>query len=316
MRDPIAWDAELFPLLFAVAGVLVAASTPRRPIGWLMLFIGGCFALSAATLQLLAAGTTTGARWLAWWSERGSAVLVPATLLLVLLLPDGRLPSHAWRPVVRAVVAVQLVVVGVGCLLAGPIATDDPAPRGMAGLRNPIGVLPEAWQSGVADGVAIVLVVPFVLGVLSAAQRVRHPAGDERPRVIAVVSAVLVFVMSVTVPDLAWPGSRQWFHVAGVAVLCATITVVTVRGHYAPVRLAGGSELAASTPANGHVLAALSAREREIMQHLARGATNSEIAKALFISPITVRNHVSSILTKLDVANRTQAVARYLREAS
>src|SRR5690242_3233901 len=131
MRDPIAWDAEIHPLLFAVAGVLVAASTPRRPIGWLMLFVGGCFALNAAALQLLAAGTTTGAQWLAWWSERGSAVLVPATLLLVLLLPDGRLPSRAWRPLVRTLVAVQLAVIAIGCVLAGPIATDDPPPKGM-----------------------------------------------------------------------------------------------------------------------------------------------------------------------------------------
>ena len=48
------------------------------------------------------------------------------------------------------------------------------------------------------------------------------------------------------------------------------------------------------------------------MEHVARGQTNSEIAEELVISPITVRNHVSSILTKLDVSNRTQAVARYL----
>ena len=47
------------------------------------------------------------------------------------------------------------------------------------------------------------------------------------------------------------------------------------------------------------------------MLHVANGMTNAEIAAELFISPITVRNHVSSILTKLDAANRTQAVAKY-----
>jgi len=55
----------------------------------------------------------------------------------------------------------------------------------------------------------------------------------------------------------------------------------------------------------------LSRRENEIMRFVAQGMTNAEIAAELFISPITVRNHVSSILAKLDATNRTQAVARF-----
>ena len=46
----------------------------------------------------------------------------------------------------------------------------------------------------------------------------------------------------------------------------------------------------------------LSAREREVLEHLAEGLTNQQIGDLLFISPITVRNHVSSILAKLQGA--------------
>ena len=48
-------------------------------------------------------------------------------------------------------------------------------------------------------------------------------------------------------------------------------------------------------------------RELAVLRLLAQGQTNREIADALFISPTTVRAHVSNILLKLNVANRTQA---------
>jgi DNA-binding NarL/FixJ family response regulator len=59
--------------------------------------------------------------------------------------------------------------------------------------------------------------------------------------------------------------------------------------------------------------AALSAREREVLSLLAHGRSNQEIAHELVISPSTVRNHISSILIKLRVDNRTQAAVRAIR---
>ena len=58
----------------------------------------------------------------------------------------------------------------------------------------------------------------------------------------------------------------------------------------------------------------LSDREREILDLIAQGHKNLEIAKRLYLSPKTVRNHVSNILSKLQVVDRTQAIIR-AREA-
>ncbi len=59
---------------------------------------------------------------------------------------------------------------------------------------------------------------------------------------------------------------------------------------------------------------ALTLREVEILQQMAFGKTNQEIADELFLSERTVRTHVTNILAKLGLSNRTQAVLYALRE--
>jgi DNA-binding NarL/FixJ family response regulator len=58
----------------------------------------------------------------------------------------------------------------------------------------------------------------------------------------------------------------------------------------------------------------LTARESEVLDLIAAGHKNREIAKSLYLSPKTVRNHISNIFTKLQVADRAQAIVR-AREA-
>ena len=57
----------------------------------------------------------------------------------------------------------------------------------------------------------------------------------------------------------------------------------------------------------------LSDREREVLDLVARGYDNRRIARELFLSEKTVRNHVSLLLGKLDVADRAEAIARARR---
>jgi two-component system, NarL family, response regulator LiaR len=59
---------------------------------------------------------------------------------------------------------------------------------------------------------------------------------------------------------------------------------------------------------------ALTAREVEILRLLARGLSNKEIAKTLALSELTVKTHVSSLLSKLNLSSRTQAAIFALKE--
>jgi DNA-binding NarL/FixJ family response regulator len=67
----------------------------------------------------------------------------------------------------------------------------------------------------------------------------------------------------------------------------------------------------AAWPARG--LDALTAREREVLAELAQGRSNREIARALHVSEKTVKAHVSSVLAKLGVQDRTQAALLAVR---
>ena len=69
-----------------------------------------------------------------------------------------------------------------------------------------------------------------------------------------------------------------------------------------------GAPRKSSQPA--HLFPELTEREREVLTLIAQGYTNPAIAEHLVLSPKTVRNHVSSIFSKLQVAGRAEAIIR------
>lgn len=78
------------------------------------------------------------------------------------------------------------------------------------------------------------------------------------------------------------------------------------------VNFSGGDDVAAR-PSRPAAFACLTEREYEVAELIAQGLDNREIAAAAYMGEGTVRNHISSILAKLGLRNRTQIAIAYLR---
>ncbi|QXJ23173.1 response regulator transcription factor [Actinomadura graeca] len=152
--------------------------------------------------------------------------------------------------------------------------------------------------------------------------------------------------------DLKMPGvdgltALTELRARGVAARVLILTSVTERGHVLPAVRAGAAGYlykdvdpqalvqAIRAVHDGHVLfapdaaeamlraeraseenrglAALTEREREVLVHIARGRSNREIARVLVVSEKTVKTHVSNLLMKLGVQDRTQAALYAVR---
>lgn len=89
--------------------------------------------------------------------------------------------------------------------------------------------------------------------------------------------------------------------------ITALRTVARGENYINPATIAKLRELPRDEQGRGDLLSAITQREKEVLYWLARGCTNKEISAILILSEKTVKNHVSHILRKLDVTDRTKA---------
>jgi DNA-binding CsgD family transcriptional regulator len=141
------------------------------------------------------------------------------------------------------------------------------------------------------------------------------PRASRALSIAAVVGGLFTWAMVVVGLSFAMieHGARQWWMMPVFGALMAVLTVFAVSRVPTPAGVVAPRR--AAVVAGGRVLAEpLSPREVEVLQQLASGRSNREIAKALYVAPGTVKAHLHHIFRKLEAASRLQAVA-HAREA-
>jgi signal transduction histidine kinase len=201
-------------LAFSVVGALVASRRPNNPIGWILCGAGLSFALGSlageyATYALITEpGSLPGGDIMAWlgtWIWPPGIILVFTYLLL--LYPDGRLPSRRWNPVAwLAAVTVVITVIPVA-VTAWPIRGPILANIGEEAPARASAAFKAAYDIQVSG-----ILLTFVLGIASAASlvfRLRRASGDERAQLkwFAYAGAFLVAALIANSPLLGVGGN-------------------------------------------------------------------------------------------------------------
>jgi hypothetical protein len=180
-------------VLYAGTGHLLMVRRPGNAIGLLLALAGLLLALEMLTEQyplyglVTAPGSLPAARLVGWFCVVVAVLAVFLLLFLVLLFPDGRLPSHRWRPVRTGFLVVMAAAVvsqmQKGQYISGGLTNilDD----SKASYPNPLGIFPQhGWFAGFVAAVVVVTFAAALCAVASVFVR-RRGASPERRKQLA-----------------------------------------------------------------------------------------------------------------------------------
>ena len=201
------------------------------------------------------------------------------------------------------------------------IVDDHPVFRdGLAGLLATLPDVEIAGTAGTAEE-ALAVLLDSAPDIVLMDINLPGASGVEATReVLAAAPATAVLVVSMVDDDdsvfAALAAGARGYVLKGASAGEITAALRTVAAGGAVFGAGIASRLLAKTPARLSGPAPpsqqndLTAREREVLDLLADGASNRQIARSLGVSLKTVQNHVSRILDKLQAADRTQAALR------
>ena len=143
---------------------------------------------------------------------------------------------------------------------------------------------------------------------IEATARIREQCPDARVVVVTAMESPGLIARALAAGACGFvPKTKASEDLVGIITRAAAGEIVMPAGDLALVL----AELQMERPADehpGHLLASLTDRETEILQALAEGRSTVEVADLLAISPLTVQSHVKSILAKLGVHSKIEAV--------
>jgi len=129
-----------------------------------------------------------------------------------------------------------------------------------------------------------------------------------RTLLLALLLGVLLLLLPLAQYRFLFVRSTESVYIGLISILCAGVGIWAGLSWRARQEARAGTEVRADD-----ALAAdfgLTQREIEVLQLIAEGKSNQEIAAAMYVSQNTVKTHVSNLFSKLDVQRRTQAVQK------